>query len=140
MYIKIAPEQKSQEYFGYKIEDTNLIFHGNAFTKIKRFDTAHIAQAQLIKKVMDTTTVPFVFCGDLNSTPSSYVYHTLSKNLKDAFTENYTGMQATYLSKLPFLRIDVVLASKGLQPITYQSPRYRLSDHCPIITTIAIPN
>lgn len=140
MYIKIAEEQKNPQYFDYQIEDTNLVFHGTAIEKIKRFDLLHIQQAQLIKKVMDTTTIPFVFCGDLNSTPSSYVYHTLSKNLHDTYLQNKLGLEATYLSKLPFLRIDVVLCSKELQAINYHSPRYRLSDHCPIITEIALPN
>ncbi len=137
MYLKIPKEQKLTD-FKYVVDDSNLIMHSSVFKKIKYYDTSHIAQAQLIKKVLDTTTIPFVFCGDLNSTPSSYVYHTLSKNLKDAFLENYFGWQQTYFSKIPSMRIDVVLMNKGIEAISYNSPRLKLSDHAPIITQIKI--
>jgi endonuclease/exonuclease/phosphatase family metal-dependent hydrolase len=137
MYINLPKEQKLTD-FKYVVDDTNLIMHSSAFTKVKHFDTSHIAQAELIKKTLDTTTVPFVFCGDLNSTPSSYVYHILSKNLKDAYLQNHLGWQSTYFSKIPSMRIDVVLMNSGVDAIDYNSPRLKLSDHTPIITNLII--
>ena len=135
MYIKIPKKAKVSD-FKYTIEDTNLVFHSNTFVKLKKYDTAHISQAQLIKNVIDTTTMPFVFCADLNSIPSSYVYHTISKNLNDAFLQNSIGWQKTYVGLIPFLRIDVVLMNKKLDAITYTSPRLNISDHYPIITDL----
>ena len=138
MYIKLPKEQRLSD-FSYVIEDTNLVMHSNIFTKIKHYDTAHISQAQLIKKVLDTTKIPFIFCADMNSVPSSYTYHILSKNLNDVFLQTQLGWLGTYFSTLPFLRIDAVLMSKNLSATTYSSPRFKLSDHYPIITEIKLP-
>lgn len=138
MYLNI---QGSNEFeFKYKIEDTMLVFHSSKLTKIKRFDTAHISQARLIKKVMDTTTVPFILCADLNSTPASFTYHHISKNLNDAFIKNSFWWNKTYATFLPFIRIDVVLTSKELQPVSYINPKLNLSDHYPIVTDIVFAN
>ena len=114
-----------------------LVFHSNKLEKLKRYDTSHIQQAMLIKKVMDTTKIPFFFCADMNSVPSSYVYHHISKNLTDAFVAKGFGWSGTYSGIAPFLRIDVVLMSKELKPINYFSPRLELSDHYPIVTDIS---
>ncbi|MFY7963345.1 MAG: endonuclease/exonuclease/phosphatase family protein [Chitinophagaceae bacterium] len=128
---------KPREEFKYVMNDTNIVFHSSKYAKLKYFDTSHINQVEIIRKVMDTTKLPFVFCADLNSVPSSYVYHQLGKNLTDAFTAKGSGWQGTYSGNIPFLRIDVVLMSKELKPIHYFSPRLNLSDHYPIIADIS---
>ena len=137
MYTNILPTAKITD-FKYQIEDTNLVFHSSKLEKLKRFDITHIGQAKIIKKVMDTTKTPFVFCGDLNAVPSSYVYSTISKNLNDAFLQNSFGWGDTYTGKIPFLRIDVLLMSKQLTAINYNSPKLELSDHYPVMADIII--
>ena len=134
MYLNIKHSKEFE--FKYKIEDTMLVFHSSKWQKLKHFDTAHISQVKLIKSVMDTTKIPYVFCADLNSTPSSFVYHQISKNLNDAFVKNSFWWDKTYTTILPFIRIDVVLTSKELTPISYYSPKLNLSDHYPIVTDI----
>lgn len=135
MYINLNPKEKPED-FKYVIEDTLFVFHGSKFEKLKRFDTSHIQQAMIIRNIIDTTKTPFVFCADLNSVPSSYTYNILAKNLKDAFLECGTGFGATYSSRNPFLRIDVILHSKNLKGISYVSPRLKISDHYPIVSDI----
>jgi len=134
MYIGIR--DKKQFDFKYVIDDTMLVFNGSKFEKLKRYDTSHIEQAKLIKRVMDSTKTPYIFCADMNSVPSSYVYHHISKNLIDAFVEKGFGWGGTYNGIAPFLRIDVVLMSKELQPMNYFSPHLELSDHYPVVTDI----
>jgi endonuclease/exonuclease/phosphatase family metal-dependent hydrolase len=87
---------------------------------------------------MDTTKYPFIFCADLNSVPSSYVYQTLKSDLTDAFLSKGYGLGKTYEGLSPTLRIDVVLMSKSLKPTQYSSPQLPYSDHFPIITDIEI--
>jgi endonuclease/exonuclease/phosphatase family metal-dependent hydrolase len=139
MYIGILPSAKITD-FNYIIDDTNLVFHSTKFEKLQRFDTAHLNQATIIKKVMDTTKMPFVFCGDLNSVPSSYVYHQISHNLNDAFLQKGLGWGGTYCSNLPFLRIDVILMNKALKTIQYFSPKLNLSDHYPVVADLQFNN
>ena len=136
MYLNINNKSTKSD-FKYVIEDTNIVFHSNKLEKLKHFDTAHCSQASIIKKVMDTTKIPFVFCADLNAVPSSYAYHKISKNLNDAFVQKGFGWGGTYSSKIPFLRIDVVLMNRQLTTNAYFSPRLELSDHYPVIADIS---
>lgn len=135
MYLGIEKTQ-TQADFKYVINDTNLVFHSSKFYKLKYFDTAHIQQAILIKKIMDTTNKPFIFCADLNAVPSSFVYHHISNNLNDAFVQKGFGWGGTYSNFLPFFRIDVILMSKDLNAITYTSPKLELSDHYPVVVDV----
>lgn len=134
MYLSI--NDCKQLDFKYVIDDTMLVFHSSKFGKIKYFDTSHINQTIIIKKAFDTTKIPFIFCADLNSISSSYVYHQISKNLNDAFIQKGFGWGGTYSNLFPFLRIDVVLMSKELQAKKYYSPKLELSDHYPVVTDI----
>ncbi len=136
MYLNINSSY-TKNNFKYVIEDTNIVFHSSILEKLKHFDTAHCSQASIIKKVMDTTKIPFVFCADLNSVPSSYTYHKISKNLNDAFVQKGFGWGGTYSSRLPFLRIDVVLMNSQLTTNNYFSPRLELSDHYPVLVDIS---
>lgn len=124
--------------YNFEKKDTNLIWHSSRINKLYAFDTFHVSQARLVKRVMDTTKTPFVFCGDINSVPSSYTYHLLSKNLNDAFLQCGKGFGATYISNNPFLRIDVILMSKELHAISYSSPKETFSDHYPVISEISL--
>jgi endonuclease/exonuclease/phosphatase family metal-dependent hydrolase len=134
MYLSIRDSKQFD--FKYIIDDTMLVFHSSKFDKLKYFDTSHINQAKIIKTVFDTTKIPFVFCADLNSVSSSFVYHQISKNLNDAFVQKGFGWGGTYSNLMPFLRIDVVLLSKQLETTKYYSPKLELSDHYPIVADI----
>ena len=137
MYTNILPTAKTTD-FKYQIDDTNLVLHSTKLEKLQRFDISHIKQANIIKNVMDTTKIPFVFCADLNAVPTSFVYSLISHNLNDAFLQNNFGWGSTYSSKIPFLRIDVILMSKQLKAINYKSPQLILSDHYPVIADIVL--
>ena len=115
-----------------------LSTHPRKYERIKYYDVNHAKQAVFIKSVMDTTKYPFIFCADLNSVPSSYVYQTLKSGLTDAFLSKGYGLGKTYEGFSPTLRIDVVLMSKSLNPTQYSSPQLPYSDHFPIITDIEI--
>jgi endonuclease/exonuclease/phosphatase family metal-dependent hydrolase len=121
-----------------EIEIPFLKIHTKAHERIRHYDLKHANQAVFIKSVMDSTKIPFIFCADLNSTPSSYVYHTLQKGLTDAFVSKGYGFGQTYQNISPILRIDVVLMSKSLNPIQYTSPQLHCSDHFPIVTDIQL--
>lgn len=118
--------------------DTTLFLQKSTFYKLRYFDKVHVNQAKTIRSVMDTTDQPFVFCGDLNSVPSSYVYHYLSKGLQDAFLKTGWGLGGTYDSISPTLRIDVMLMRKPIQILQHKTFPLHLSDHYPSITDIKL--
>jgi len=112
--------------------DTALILHSNTFRKLKYFEQIHISQAKQIRQSIDSNlNKPLIFCGDINSVPSSYVYHHLRKNFSDAFLQNGSGLGRTYDSLSSTLRIDVVFINNKLKATQHSTPRVHLSDHLP---------
>ena len=127
------------EDYSMSQQDTADIFGKSKIHKLIYFDKRHTEQAIVAKQVMDTTKLPFIFCGDLNSVPSSYVYHHISAGLNDVFLQKDWGFGNTYSKISPTLRIDVLLTSPGFTSINYSSPRLKLSDHYPVVATVGLP-
>src|SRR5574344_2283853 len=44
-------------------------------------------QAEIVNKIITTTKIPVIVCGDLNDTPSSYTYNKVRANLNDGFQD-----------------------------------------------------
>jgi endonuclease/exonuclease/phosphatase family metal-dependent hydrolase len=121
------------------LDDTTIIYTGHRYQKLRYFDSLHIHQAQLIKEQLNKCNLPFVFCADLNSVPSTYVYHHISQGLNDAFVQNGSGWSATYSDLSPTLRIDVTLMSKELNTTQFYCPKLKnASDHYPLVTDIIV--
>ena len=107
--------------------------------KIEYFTQKHVDQAKLIKTQLSQSPHPFIFCADLNSVPTSYVYHTISNGLTDAFVAKGGGLSPTYIGISPTLRIDVILMSPQLKTRSYYAPQLQnASDHYPVITDIEL--
>lgn len=74
-----------------------------------------------------------VACGDFNDVTISYVHRTLTRQLKDAFTESGKGLGISYHLNKFYFRIDNILVSKNLK--SYRCTvdnRIADSDHYPI--------
>jgi len=136
--MAIHAQNSSPRGYNFLEADSGLLFHSNTFRKLKFFDKIHIEQAKLIKSEMDKTSIPFFFCGDLNSVPASYVYQHLRKNLSDAFLSTGFGFGGTYDSISPTLRIDVVLMDQRLKTAQHHTPHLHLSDHYPNLVDIQL--
>ncbi len=119
-------------------EDTAFLFHSTRMERLEYFDRIHHAQSRIIKAQLDKTTTPFVFCADLNSVPTSYVYNLIRHGLQDAFLQKGSGMNGTYKKLNPLLRIDYILASQQINILQYHSSPLKLSDHFPILTDLQI--
>ena len=127
-------------YIEFVKEDTAVLFHANRLQRLQYFDCIHAQQAQIVKQTLDTTAHPYIFCADLNSVPSGYVYHHIQNGLTDAFLSEGSFLSGTYHHFTPTLRIDVTLMSPSLMPVQYYSPRLDLSDHYPVVTDIQLHN
>jgi endonuclease/exonuclease/phosphatase family metal-dependent hydrolase len=135
MYLKFTRVPGIQYDF-LKDEMPFLEAHPKVQDRLRHFDKKHVEELAVAKPFMNASKHPYIFCADLNSVPSSYVYQKISKGLTDAFTAKGSGLGATYDGISPTLRIDVVLMSKQLKPVQYYSPRLHASDHFPIVTDI----
>ncbi len=102
--------------------------------KIRETEIAHGREVAIIKNAVNKSPYPVIYCGDINATPASYTYHTLKKDLQDAFLEKGSGLGSTFY-KLN-LRIDVCLAGNQLRVTQCTVPQLYLSDHFPVVTDL----
>ena len=105
--------------------------------KIRETEVKHQEEVAIIRKAIDSSTHPVIYCGDLNTTPTSYNYRFLKgRNLKDAFVEKGSGIGNTFYKLGPTLRIDVCLVDTALQVLQCKREKKKLSDHYPVITDV----
>ena len=121
-------------------EDTEFLFKSTRLERLEYYDKIHTNQAKQVIEAFNRTTIPFVFCADLNSVPGSYTYRLLRKHSKDAFLEKGAFIGGTY-HKADFIsRIDYILTDKKIDIKQYYSPKLHLSDHYPVIADIQLAN
>ena len=92
-------------------------------------------QVHAVKEAIEASPYPVVVCGDLNDTPGSYAYRTLSEGLTDAFMEFGRGTGSTYIGFFPSFRIDYLLFSPEFTVSSFRTDDVSYSDHRPVITT-----
>ncbi len=95
-------------------------------------------QAEEIAREIRKSPHPVLLCGDFNEIPQSYVYHTLSQGLQDAFKAKGRGLGITYNGKIPALRIDYILADSSFEISSHRIRKSNFSDHFPVIATLQL--
>jgi len=94
-------------------------------------------QVVIIEHELAQSPYPVILCGDFNDTPSSYVYHNLTRNLNDAFVESGSGFGTTYAGEnFPAFRIDYILHDPAFMSSGFERYKIDLSDHYPISCTL----
>jgi len=95
-------------------------------------------QADILSESIASSPYPVVVCGDLNDTPLSYAYRTLSNDLNDAFITSGKGTGNTFRGYLPSVRIDYVLYGPFFEAISYDTYKINWSDHFPVKATFKL--
>ena len=109
---------------------------GDVLSKYQKASAIRSDQAYVLKNHIENSPFPVVVCGDFNDTPQSNAYQIIQKDLIDTFKARGKGIGTTYAGSLPALRIDYILLSPTLTPISHQIPEWKYSDHYPIIVTL----
>lgn len=92
------------------------------------------AQADVMSKLINASPYPSLVCGDFNSIPSSYTYHTMKgEKLKDGFQECGHGYMYTFRYFKHLLRIDYIFHTSEFKGVDYFSPNLEYSDHNPVV-------
>jgi len=97
-----------------------------------------IPQAELVTEHIRKCRYKTIVCGDLNDIPASYVYHSFSRYLVDAFKESGAGFGITFAGKIPFLRIDYIFHSTSIKSYGFNVIPEKLSDHYPVVCTLQL--
>lgn len=106
--------------------------------KVRETEIKHQQEVAIIRGAINQSPNPVIYCGDLNTTPTSYNYRILKgDNLQDAFLAKGAGIGNTFYKIGPTLRIDVCLADKQFQVQQSKREPKKLSDHYPVIADVA---
>jgi endonuclease/exonuclease/phosphatase family metal-dependent hydrolase len=126
----------------YQIPSREFLYANNGRQFLKRLNRValkHRQQAQLVRDHVENSPYPVILCGDLNATPFSRPYRILSKGMQDSFKKQGRKWGATYyLNQMLPYRIDVVLASPGIEVVKHQNFDIRASDHLPVEATLKL--
>jgi endonuclease/exonuclease/phosphatase family metal-dependent hydrolase len=126
-FVENISKQKDQE----EIKGSKKILKRLKIAFIKR-----AKQVDLVSNHIKKSPYPVIICGDFNDTPSSYTYHKIKADLKDAFVGNGFGIGNTYNGVFPSFRIDYILYDGNYTACNYRSVKKKLSDHYPVTCTI----
>lgn len=123
-----------------KKETTNITNNSKRMLwKIRRGFVTRARQVRQLMAHIKSCPYPVIVTGDLNETPASYVYHKLTDDLSDAYSETGTNFfENTFSGQLPFFRIDYILYSDDFSALNYEKIDVDLSDHFPITTSFTI--
>jgi endonuclease/exonuclease/phosphatase family metal-dependent hydrolase len=108
------------------------------YSKLNKAFLLREKQVNYIIRKIRKSPYPVILSGDFNDTPSSYVYHQLSKLLTDSFVEQGNRLGRTYAGQLPYLRIDYTFISDLFTVKCYNRVIQYYSDHFPVITLLEI--
>ncbi|MDB5247691.1 MAG: hypothetical protein JWQ40_2085 [Segetibacter sp.] len=134
-----ATHFKSLNLFANRNSSTGVLFHNDPyyvyeatkFEKLKVFAQDHVREAFIAKDQLNKSPYPLIYLADMNSVPTSYPYHVMSKGLTDAFIANGSGLGTTLDSLPKTLRIDFILVDKRFSIKSFQKHDVHLSDHFP---------
>lgn len=119
-------------------EDSLIVNSKTVLAKLRRAMNLRSSQAEIVRKILDDSPYPVIFCGDLNDIPNSYTYFTIRGNMQDAFLEKGFGIGRTYSSLSPTLRIDYIFADRQFGIRQFTRVAKNLSDHFMIIADVEL--
>jgi endonuclease/exonuclease/phosphatase family metal-dependent hydrolase len=120
------------------IEDENAAIKESKsiIGKFKRGFLKRQVQADRIRAEIVESPYPVIITGDFNDVPNSYAYHTIGKDLKNAFVQKGSGLGRTFGGISPVLRIDNIFTDKKIDILQFQLINKKLSDHFPIVADV----
>lgn len=95
-------------------------------------------QAKTVRNIIDETDYCIIALGDFNDVPLSYTYHTIGKNLQNAYSKGGAwGYHWTYNKNVMLFTIDHILVDKKFIVIDSEIHKeMNVSDHYPLSCTI----
>lgn len=106
------------------------------FGRFRENSVLRAEQVDSIADFIDRSRRLRIVCGDFNDTPVSYAYRQMADGMNDAFRKCGSGYSHTFRGFFNLLRIDYVLSSEALDPISYEVPQVTYSDHLPVFVRL----
>lgn len=102
-------------------------------TRLRRGYNKKGHQIDRLRHEVEQSPYPTLICGDMNDTPSSFLYHSLHDVAHDSHRVAGKGWGSTFTSFIFGLRIDYIFFSNQLQCKEFRTLRSDISDHRPVV-------
>ena len=146
IFSDIEHRGKKARVYNLHLESLRIDFQDTLITRVNseelqvKFNQVFKKQLKQIKQFQEIdieNNHPTIICTDLNNSQFSKIYRTLKENHLDTFVEAGTGLGTTFNFYFFPLRIDFIFTDPSFKVNTFNSYDIELSDHLPIITTLA---
>jgi len=95
------------------------------------------AQARVVREEIESSPYPVIVTGDFNSIEWSFAYKHISEGLHDAWRELHPWRWGATCEHRGFgVRIDYILSSDPLKPVSCAIHGAASSDHKPVVATL----
>jgi endonuclease/exonuclease/phosphatase family metal-dependent hydrolase len=108
------------------------------FWKVGSATKIRSKQASMVRQHIAESKHPVLVCGDLNDTPTSFVFRVIGEGLQDSFQESGLGIGTTFAGALPLLRIDYILHGPEMASYQCKTLRKPFSDHFGVAAAIQL--
>ncbi len=100
----------------------------------------HARQSAAMRLLIDETEGDVLVMGDMNDTPGSYAYRTVSGNdLRDAWADAGLGPIYTYNAYHLYVKIDHILYRGDMRVLSCRRDKEGESDHYPLVAVFERP-
>ena len=122
----------------YKLQTEDMSDVNKIEQKWRRATPLRNAQARVIRREIEASPYPVIVVGDFNAVALSYAYWHISSGLYDAWNEthHFWEMGSTFEYKGFGFRIDYILCSDPLKPVSCEVKETTGSDHKPVVATL----
>ena len=95
-------------------------------------------EAERIATILSEESLPFLVCGDFNSTRHQWAYWQIAEGFRDVLDSSMGAAGYTYPAHRPVVGIDHILMSEDWGLVSAYVPQTVLSDHRPVVAQVVL--
>lgn len=130
-------EQRSLAQADVKVRGVDFRFYNTHLTH--NSTAGRLRQAAEINRLIADDLVPGIVVGDMNATPDSTTYDSLTAYLRDAWTAG-DGEGYTFPAHEPDRRIDYIFTTEDIEATNSEVVSTPASDHLPVVSDVRLPH
>ncbi len=119
----------------YEKDDNKISVSVGKLSQVKQGFSDQVTQARVTRDVYRASKRKIIFCADLNTISTSYLYRKVKHELNDAWLHGGFGLGATYQSSIPGIRIDHIFYSPQFTCTGAETLVTSSSDHNAVLAT-----
>lgn len=133
-------EQRGLAQADVRVRGSEFTFYTTHLTHLGHEGELREKQFKAVNEIVADSGLPGLLTGDLNAAPHQPEYATFTTLFDDVWTEVGTGDGFTFAPDNPSSRIDYILATPEIIPLSAEVPEVYSSDHFPVVAEVTLPH